>query len=440
MERYLKINLDKLSESKELSEAAAMWKGVVEALFFPGDIPSPVLLRPIVDNVISENDIDIIYPETFFRDYLAHIDQVAERYQLHYIVRSYFDRTTSLRLFDKEGATWVAFDIHIKLHQMGDRSVFLRWENVAPRAELPDGLPEPNCMDAVLIYVLHLKAQNKDLYSESVQKRLAVFNQRFSLLETNDDPLVDMLLGILDDPGRLQRPEVFSLVVEEAHKRLCPESLSRMSYLKQSFVAAIHKTMSRKWFASKKLFFIGADGAGKSTLMETAFPGVRIIPNSQTYRGTLVYKVAKKIAKKKATGIQASDVFPRFFYLDSLVRTLFLALANRSKAMLFDRPPSDILVTSRKTVDIRSYPGSRWLARLSAGMLTVHVIGVGAEGFRNAKSEMSKEQIRIYNRLVFRLLTGVTPLAYIKFLNFPSVEGSVDTLKKVIRVSGVKMH
>lgn len=48
---------------------------------------------------------------------------------------------------------------------------------------------------------------------------------------------------------------------------------------------------------ARKVFLIGADGSGKSSLMTGLNPAAKVIPNLATFRGRIVYKVAKKIAK-----------------------------------------------------------------------------------------------------------------------------------------------
>ena len=433
-------NLKEIENSVIKSDSKFPWHDFIGKLFNPDNIPPPILLRPIVENIISNGDIDIIYPEEWIDDYLKYIGTICEANALHFLLRSYDRRGSTLKIYNLDADSWIQIDIHIKLYQFGSSRIYFKWQDFFPRAQCFSGVLEPDAADGAALYLLHLEVQRKKLSSPSVTARWNIYQNRLTQIDVTKTELDEIIESAYRDGALFKDKDIHFKIRQQLLDRL---NLSRDHFF-TSFMAhtgqKIQKFFGRYFLKSKKIFFVGADGAGKTSLMRALSHSTKIIPNVKTHRGYLFYRIAKKISKKRGNGTQASDVFPRFFFLVSVFRTGIIFLINTKRIIFFDRSPNDILITNRKNDKISLYSSSKFLTRLTAGIFTVHVHSKNNDQFENKKNEMTDRQIKLYNSFMYQINIDQRPNNYLHFINAPSIDKSAEILRKILGNAGVVVN
>ena len=431
-----KYNIELLTEQIESKTPHfCQWDRILKKILCPEHLEKPILLRPIVENIISHGDVDLVYPESKINLYLEYLIDLCEKFNLHIFIRAYDKNTVFIKLFDIKAQTWIMLDIHTAIYQLHDKRLALTWDNVIQQTIVDKGITELDPVIAGYFYLLHLSAQKKDIKSYSVQKRIKIFKKRLLNYSKTDD--AEKLIQIFNTSESIKNPNT---QLHAKNRLIILLNLSYDSYLNKS-ISSIKRRFKRKWarnaLRSGKIMFFGADGAGKTTLMNGLNPSVQILSNLKTYRKSFLYKIAKKKAKKLEHYSQASDIFPLFFFFKSLFYTVCLCLFRR-KAFYFDRMPSDILIMNRKTDKIHAHPKAPQLYKMISGFVNIHVIGQNQESFLNSKDEMSSNQIKQYNQLSTQNMLKGRPLNYLIYKNYNSISESTETLKKILEISNVR--
>ncbi|MCA4778592.1 hypothetical protein IF090_02865 [Acinetobacter towneri] len=430
-----KYNIELLTEYVKGSNIPQCnWDKILQEVLLPHNLHQPILLRPIVENIISQGDVDLLYPESTIQTYIEYLINLCEKFHLHIFIRAYDKNTVSIKLFDIHAQSWIMLDIHTAIYQLNDKRLSLKWENISNQINT-NSVQELDPVIAGYFYLLHLYAQKKKLDSYSVRKRIIFFTDRLKKHHNRKDS--EKLIKLLNTTDLIKLPST----QEEAKNRLIELlDLNYDSYLYKSH-SSLKRRIKRKWarnaLKSKKIMFFGADGAGKTTLMTGLNPSAKILSNLTTHRRGIIYKLAKRKVKKSDNLSQASDIFPLFFFFKSLIYTVFLYLF-KSKTYYFDRMPSDILIMNRKSDDIHAHPRAHQLYKLISGFVNIHIIGQNQENFINSKDEMSANQIIKYNQLSSHYMLMGRPLNYLIYRNYHSIEESRETLKKILEISNVR--
>ena len=372
---------------------------------------------------VRDGDIDLLGDESSVAGLLKHLYQLAVAGVCHYRVRRTNPDKTRVTLYSPDMIDRVELDLWVNLYQFQGGERGLRFEDVA-KALTGHGAIQtfPLELEAA-IYLQHLIAKRKDLASPSVQKRLSHYASACRGMD-----MAGHVYSVLNTRKIAPAVESASLKTVEAR--------AGRPLRRKSLATRIRAKRFPKLMDARVIAFIGCDGVGKSSVIDTLAehtPGIEKMLGKQLYRQSLTFRGAYKINKatiRKPSEWVDETLAPFAFSCARRALTFKLRYHRdeRLNVLLLDRYLGDYLYVGRKRGEGK-FVSTSWLCSGKKWQCPLVHFVVPYSVLAGRKQEISEAGQRAYDHTMIDHYTNANCATdYLVYCNSGTVEQAAVAL------------